>query len=135
MTNHRNIPKKEIEDILKKSVLLDPSADMEDRIMRKIQADMKHSTGFSFGKWIPIMVYSIIGAIFTYLLFMPSNSLSTSNINTTFNLNRFLVVDPELFNLGPSQPYLIMSVIVFAVAVWMIILFNLPKKDSVRKYF
>lgn len=134
MMNNRNIPDKEIEEILKKSVLQEPSKDLEDRIMQKIQAHAKHASGFNFGKWITIMVYSIIGAIFAYFLFIPKTEQSGLSLNTNFNLNRFQVVDPELFNLGPSQPYLIMSIIVFAVAVWMIILFNLPKKDTIRKY-
>jgi hypothetical protein len=131
MNNNHNIPDKDFEDILKKSVLHEPSGDMEDRIMQKIMADAKHSTGFSFGKWIAIMVYGILGSIFAYFLFLPETVRSSLNQNTSINLNRFQVVDPEIFNLGPSQPYLIMSIIVFAVAVWMIILFNLPKKDSV----
>lgn len=134
MMNNRNNPEKEIDDILKKSVLMEPSADLEDSIMQKIQARAKHVSGFNFGKWITIMVYSIIGAIFTYFLFIPKSEQSGLSLNTNLNLNRFQVVDPELFNLGPSQPYLIMSIIVFAVAVWMIILFNLPKKDTIKKY-
>jgi hypothetical protein len=134
MMNNRNIPEKEIEKILKKSVLQEPSNDLEDRIMRKIHANAKNAHSYNFGKWITLMVYSIIGVIFTYFLFMPKSGKSTSNLNESFNLIRFQVVDPELFNLSPSQPYLIMSIIVFAVAVWMIILFNLPKKDTIRKY-
>ena len=132
MMNDKNIPEKEIEDILKKSVLLEPSDGLEDRIMQKINARAKHATGFSFGKWITIMVYSIIGSIFTYFLFMPRNGQTTLNLNT--DLNRLQIIDPELFNMGPSQPYLIISIIIFAVAVWMIVLFNLPRKDAAGKY-
>jgi hypothetical protein len=134
MKNKKNIPEKEIENILKRSVLLEPSKGMEDRIMKKIYADAKQATGFNLGKWITISVYSIIGTIFTYFLFMPKSGQSSFNLNTNINMNRFQIIHPDLFNLGPSQPYLIMSIIVFAVAVWMIILFNLPKKDTIRKY-
>jgi len=134
MMNNQNIPEKEIDDLLKKSVLQEPSKDLEDRIMHKIHADAKHASSYNIGKWITIMVYSIIGAIFTYFLFIPKNEQSGLRLNTNFNLDRFQVVDLELFNLSPSQPYLIMSIIVFAIAVWMIILFNLPKKDTIRKY-
>ena len=122
MRNNQNIPEKDIENILKKSVLLDPSMGMEDRIMKKIHtADSKYSVNSGFSKWLPFIVYSILAAIFTFFLFMPANSQNTSKINLTFNFNRFQMVDPEIFNLGPSQPYLIMSIIVFAVAVWLII--------------
>ena len=81
MMNNRNIPEKEIEEILKKSVLKEPSNDLEDRIMQKIHANTKHAGGFNFGKWITLMVYSIIGAIFTYFLFMPKSGNSSLNLN------------------------------------------------------
>ena len=129
--NNRNIPKKEIEDILKKSILLEPSGDMEDRVMQKINTHVKYATRFNIGKWITIMVYAIIGSIFTYFLFMPETGQSTLNLNT--DLNRFQIIDPEFINIGPSQPYLIMSIVLFAVAVWMIVLFNLPRQNTVRK--
>jgi len=135
MRNNQNIPDKEFEDILKRSVLLEPASNMEDQIMKRIHAaGSKYAVNSGFSKWLPFMIYSILASIFAFFLFMPSISQNTSKINTTFNFNRFQIVDPELFNLGPSQPYLIMSIIVFAVAVWLIILFNLPKKDSIRKF-
>jgi len=130
--NNRDIPEKEIEDILKKSILLEPSGEMEDRVMQKINTHVKYATRFNIGKWITIMVYSVIGTIFTYFLFMPETGRSTLNIST--DLNRYQIIDPELINMGPSQSYLIMSIVLFAVAVWIIVLFNLPRKDTARKY-
>ena len=135
MRNKQNNPEKDLEDIFKKSYLLEPSADMEDRIMQKIHAaGSKYAVNSGINKWLPFMVYSILATIFVYFLFMPSNSQNTPKINTIFNLNRFQIIDPEIFNLGPIQPYLIMSIIVFAVAIWLIILFNLPKNNSIRKF-
>jgi len=86
-------------------------------------------------KWLPKIIFGLLASIFIYFLLAPVKLPFYSEINSTVNLNKFRLIDPGVFDLGPSQPYLIMSILVFAVAIWMIILFNLPKKDSVKKTF
>ena len=131
MRDTKNIPEKDIEDLIKRSVLLEPAGDMEDNIMNKIHATGKKYTAQSpLIKWMPKIIFSLLAAIFIYFMVAPVKFQFFSKMNSAIDMNKFRLVDPEVYDLGPSQPYLLMSILIFAVAVWMIILFNLPKKDT-----
>ena len=131
MRDLQNIPEKEIDDIIKNTVLLEPAGDIEDNIMNQIYATgKKYSVQSPLIKWMPKIIFSLLASIFIYFIVAPVKFQFLSKMNTSFDINKFRLVDPGIFDLGASRPYLILSIIVFAVAVWMIVLFNLPKKDS-----
>lgn len=135
MRDLKNIPEKEIDDLIKRSVLLEPAGDLEDNIMNKIYASgKKYAVESPLIKWMPKIIFGLLASIFIFFLVAPVKFQFFSNINSTVNINKFRLADPGALDLGPSQPYLIMSVIVFAVAVWVIILFNLPKKESGKRF-
>lgn len=135
MRDTKNIPEKDIEDLIKRSVLLEPAGDMEDNIMNKIHATGKKYTAQSpLIKWMPKIIFSLLAAIFIYFMVAPVKFQFFSKMNSAIDMNKFRLVDPEVYDLGPSQPYLLMSILIFAVAVWMIILFNLPKKDTPNRF-
>ena len=134
MRDLQNIPEKEIDDIIKKTVLLEPSGNMEDNIMNKIYAtEKKYAVQSPMNRWMPKIIFGLFASIFIYFLLAPVKFQFFSKVNSNIDLNKFRLLDPGIFDLGPSHPYLIMSIIVFAVAVWMIVLFNLPKKDTLKR--
>lgn len=131
MRDKKKIPEKDIEDLMKRSVLLDPSRDMEDNIMNKIYAAGKnYAVQSPLTKWMPKIIIGLLAVIFIYFIVTPVKFQFLQKMNTAVDMNKFRLVDPGIYDLGPSQPYLLMSILIFAVAVWMIILFNLPKKDT-----
>ena len=135
MRDTHNIPEKEIEDLIKRSVLLEPAGDIEDNIMNKIYASGKKYTSQSpLIKWMPKFIIGIIASIFIYFMVAPVKFQFFSKISSPIDMSKFKIVDPGIYDLGPSQPYLLMSILIFAVAVWMIILFNLPKKDTPNRF-
>jgi hypothetical protein len=135
MRDKQNIPEKDIENLIKRSVLLEPPGDMEDNIMNKIYAKgKKYEIQSPLTKWMPKIIFGFLAAIFIYFMVFPVKFQFFSKMNSAIDMNKFRLVDPGIYDLGPSQPYLLMSIIVFAVAVWMIILFNLPKKDSPNRF-
>jgi hypothetical protein len=83
---------------------------------------------------MPKIIIGLLASIFIYFMVVPVKFQFFSKMNSAIDMNRFRIVDPGIYDLGPSQPYLLMSILVFAVAVWMIILFNLPKKDSPNRF-
>lgn len=134
MRDTQNIPEKDIEDLLKRSVLLEPAGDMEENIMNKIYTTgNKYDAQSPLTKWMPKIIIGLLASIFIYFMVAPVKFQFISKMNSAIDMNRFRIVDPGIYDLGPSQPYLLMSILVFAVAVWMIILFNLPKKDTPNK--
>lgn len=135
MRDTQNIPEKDIEGLLKRSVLMEPAGDMEDNIMNKIYATgKKYAVQSPLMKWMPKIIIGLLASIFIYFMVAPVKFQFFSKMNSAIDMNRFRIVDPGIYDLGPSQPYLLMSILVFAVAVWMIILFNLPKKDSPNRF-
>lgn len=135
MRDIQNTPEKEIDDIIKKAVLLEPEGDMEDNIMNKIYATgKKYAEQSLLTKWMPKIIFGLLASIFIYFMVAPVKFPFFSKMNTAIDMNKFRLVDPGIYDLGPSQSYLIMSILVFAVAVWMIILFNLPKKDTPKRF-
>ena len=135
MRDLQNIPEKEIDDLIKRSFLLEPEGNLEDNIMNRIYATgKKYAVQSPLIKWMPKIIFGLFASIFIFFLVAPVKFQFFSKINSSVDMNKFRLVDPVAFDLGPSQPYLIMSILVFAVAVWMIILFNLPKKESRKRF-
>lgn len=135
MREMQNIPEKDIDDLIKRSVLMEPAGDIEDNIMNKIYATgKKYAAQPPLTKWMPKIIFGLFAAIFIYFMVAPVKFQFLSRMNTSIDMNKFRLMDPGVYDLGPSQPYLLMSILVFAVAVWMIILFNLPKKDSTNRF-
>ena len=131
MRDLKNIPEKEIDDLIKKSVLLEPAGDLEDNIMNKIYATgKKYAVESPLIKWMPKIIFGLLASIFIFFLVAPVKFQIFSKFSSYVDLNKFKIVDPGILDLGTSHPYLIMSIIIFAIAVWMIVLFNLPKKDA-----
>jgi hypothetical protein len=134
MKDLQNIPEQEIDDIIKKTFLLEPENNLEDNIMHKIYAtEKKYTVQSTLNNWLPKIIFGLLASIFIYFLLAPINTQFFSKFNSTVDLNKYKLVDPGIFDLGLSHSYLIMSILVFAVAVWMIVLFNLPKKDSFKR--
>lgn len=134
MKNKPEIPHKELEDLLKKSVLTRPSDDLEEKVMEKIQRAESHTTRPAISKWVLIFVYAILGIIFAIFTFVPLDIQLPSFLYSTFDPSRLQFNPSEIFGRMPSQSYLVMSCIVFAMAVWLIIFFNIPKKRRVRRF-
>ena len=135
MRDIQNNPGKDIEDLIQRSVLLEPEGDLEDNIMNKIYASGKwYAEQSTLAKWMPKILMGLLASIFIYFMVVPVKFQFLSKMNSAVDMNKFRLVDPGVYDLGPSQPYLIMSILIFAVAVWMIILFNLPKKDSPNRF-
>ncbi len=135
MRDTQNIPEKDIEDLIKRSVLLEPKGDMEDNIMNRIYATgKKYAVQSPLTRWMPKIIIGLLASIFIYFMVAPVRFQFFSKMNTAIDMNRFRIVDPGIYDLSPSQPYLLMSILIFSVAVWMIILFNLPKKDSPDRF-
>jgi hypothetical protein len=134
MKSKPEIQQKDLENLLKKSVLTRPSDDLEEKVMEKIHREAAHAAGPAISKWVLISVYAILGIIFAIFTFVPLDIQLPSFFYNILDLGRQQFNPSEILGLMPSQSYLVMSCIVFAAAVWLVILFNMPKKRRVRKF-
>lgn len=134
MKNKQQIPYNYLDDLLKKSVLTEPSDDLEEKVIKKIHEDAIHAASPGISKWILTFVYAILGIIFVVLLFVPLDIKLPFHINRIFDLSEIQLNLADVFGLMPSQSYLVAASILFAAAVWLVIYFNIPKKDRIRKF-
>lgn len=133
MKNKEKFHARDFEKLLKDSVAEHPSKEMEERIMQKVYAYEKRKARSGFSNWMPSLVYGLLAAIFIYFSVAPATfgfEFTTHTLSLPW-ANHLL--DIFFIEFGSIQPYLVMSAILFAVSVWLIILFNLPEEKSFRK--
>jgi uncharacterized BrkB/YihY/UPF0761 family membrane protein len=136
MNKEKHYFEEELDNQIKNSVLLNPSEDLEDKIMYQINAS--HSKSYSrenIGAWVRLTVYSILGLILVTLFFIPSASISIpDHMKSIFSIEWMQTLDLGFMSFSSNQSYLAMTVMIFAASVWLIILFNHPKKETLKKY-
>lgn len=136
MNKEKHYFEEELDNQIKNSVLLNPSEDLEDKIMHQINASKNKSySRENIGTWVRLMVYSILGLILVTLFFIPSSSISIpDHMKSIFSIRWIQALDFEFMSFSSNQSYLAMTVMIFAASVWLIILFNHPKKETLKKY-
>ena len=114
--------------------MLDPADELEDKIMYQINSSLiKSHNREKIGAWVRVMVYSILGLILTTFLVLPSNSLNIPvKIKSFFTIQWIQELDLGILSFNSIQSYLVMTVMIFAASIWLIILFNHPKKEIVK---
>jgi len=136
MNKEKDYFDEELDNQIKNLIMLNPSEDLEDKVMHQINA--YHSKSYSMGNmgaWVRFMVYSIFGLILVTLFFIPSSSISIpDNVKPIFNFRWIQNLDLGFMSFSSNQSYLAMTVIIFAISVWLIILFNHPKKETLKKF-
>ena len=113
---------------------MEPSDDLEKKVMEKIHENATHAANAGISKWILIFVYAILGIILVVLLFVPLDISLPFRINGIFDPGGIQFNLADIFGFMPSQSYLVVASILFAAAVWLVIYFNIPKKDRIRKF-